>query len=149
MNKLTKSLFIGAISFGILAASVNAQAESKYQEQKVVYHVNYDENKRHNGMLGNIQNHINGVGADRLTVNVVMHGSGIELLRKAKTDPQVQAKIDNLKSQGVEFKVCANTMRGHGLTVDDLYDAKADDIVPAGVAEVAYLQQQGFVYLRP
>lgn len=149
MNKLMNSILISAVSFGFISASINAQAESSYQEQKVVYHVNYDDNKRHKGMLGNIQNHINGVGAERLKVNVVMHGSGIELLRQAKTDPQAQARIDNLKVQGVEFKICANTLRGRKIELNELYDAKQQDIVPAGVAEIASLQQQGFVYLRP
>lgn len=149
MNKLIKSLLISALGFGLLTSGVNAQAESSYQEQKVVYHVNYADSSRYKGMLGNIQNHINGVGADRLTINVVMHGSGIELLRQAKNDPLAQAKIDNLKIQGVDFKICANTLRGRNVKLEELYDAKQEDVVPAGVAEVAALQQQGFVYLRP
>jgi len=35
------------------------------------------------------------------------------------------------------------------VSVEQLFDASPADIVPAGVAEIAALQQQGFVYLRP
>jgi intracellular sulfur oxidation DsrE/DsrF family protein len=31
----------------------------------------------------------------------------------------------------------------------DLYNVEQSDIVPSGVAEVAKLQQEGFVYIKP
>lgn len=145
-NKLLTVLFL----FSTATFGTHALAEGKgYAEQKVVYHVNYHDNSRHNGMLGNIQNHINGVGEDKIQLKVVMHGSGLELLRHAQNDAQMQAKIDNLKMQGVEFKVCENTLKGRNISLDELYDANASDVVPAGVAEIASLQQQGYMYLRP
>lgn len=146
--KLLNTLLATILSFSsfLIASQVYA---NDYAEQKVVYHVNVNDAKRHNSVLGNIQNHINGVGAERIDVKVVMHGAGIELLRNAKKDPQVQAKVDNLKLQGVEFKVCANTLRKKNIKIEELYDAKTEDVVTAGVAEIAALQQKGYVYLRP
>jgi intracellular sulfur oxidation DsrE/DsrF family protein len=64
------------------------------------------------------------------------------------TDKQ-QATIANLKKQNVTFKVCANTLKGKKIDLDQLYDAESTDIVPSGVAEIAALQSQGFAYLRP
>jgi len=61
----------------------------------------------------------------------------------------MQATIANLKSQGVKFSVCANTLKGRKVSLDQLYDAEKADIVPSGVAEIAHLQSQGFAYMRP
>jgi intracellular sulfur oxidation DsrE/DsrF family protein len=60
------------------------------------------------------------------------------------------AKIDNLKSQGVKFNICANTVKGRKVDLNkDLHDASQADIVPSGVAEVAHLQAQGYSYVKP
>ncbi|AHF00854.1 hypothetical protein THIAE_02865 [Thiomicrospira aerophila AL3] len=147
MKNFVKALlvsFAGLLTLGNMPSYANS-----YDEQKVVYHVNYGDEQRYRGMLGNIQNHINGVGEDQITIHVVMHGAGIGLLNSAHTDELIQSRILNLKAQGVNFKICANTLQGNNIAVSELFDASEADIVPAGVAEIAALQQQGFVYLRP
>ena len=142
--------------------NATAQDDQRYGKQKVVYHVNYDDVKRQSSALGNIQNHINAVGAENMDVRVVMHGNGLSLVLKpdalsnvpkfkaANANEVMTQKIDKLKLQGVTFKVCANTVKGRNVNLDrDLYDADSADIVPSGVAEVAHLQAQGFSYMRP
>ena len=60
------------------------------------------------------------------------------------------AKITGLKDQGINFHVCANTLRGKKVSYeDDLYDVSKGDIVPSGVAELAKLQAQGYMYIKP
>lgn len=139
-----------------------AVAAPGYAKQKVVYHVNYDDPKKQAGALRNIQNHINAVGADKLDLKVVLHGNGLAMLvlpeakerlpkfRSANADEQMAARIDGLKQQGVGFQVCANTVKGRSVSIeDDLYDVESGDIVPSGVAELASLQQQGYTYIKP
>ena len=147
MKMLFKSLAVVLISS--LAFLGSKAIASSYEPQKVVYHVNYADDNRYRAMLGNIQNHINGVGLDKVEIQVVMHGPGIDLLQRAHTDEVIQSRIMNLKGQGVEFKICANTLVGRNVNVGQLFDASQADIVPSGVAEIAALQQRGFVYLRP
>lgn len=159
-NLLISSL-IGFISFFGVTQLAKADNHS-YGHQKVVYHINYDNAKKQSGTLRNIQNHINAVGADNLDIRVVLHGNGLSLLLKpealknvpkfksANATTTMKQKIDSLKMQGVHFNVCANTVKGRQVNINrDLYDAGKKDIVPSGVAELAHLQQQGFVYLRP
>ena len=146
---------------GLLAWTGTAIAETGYSKQKVVYHVNYDNPKQQNGALRNIQNHINAVGKENLDLRVVMHGNGVSLVllpealdkvrgfKHANADPQQQAAIDNLKIQGVKFNICANTLKGRKVSMDQLYDAQEADIVPSGVAELAHLQGQGYTYIKP
>ena len=132
----------------LLIAPTTALAE--YGEQKVVYHVNYNDLDRHMAAMGNIQNHINAVGAKKMDIRVVMHGPGLSLLRNAKEHGDLAGRIDELKLQSVGFNICNVTVtRGNISITEELYDASEGDIVPSGVAEIAHLQQQGFVYLRP
>lgn len=144
----------------LLAGSV--AADERYGKQKVVYHINYDDPKKQKGALRNVQNHINAVGKENLDLKIVLHGNGLAMLlepdaikdvpkfKHANADDQMQATIDNLKIQGVEIQVCNNTIRGRKVNVEEhLYDVETGDIVPSGVAEVARLQQEGYVYIKP
>lgn len=157
--------FITTIFAAVMAMAVSvtglAAADNGYGKQKVVYHINYDNPKAQAGAMRNIQNHINAVGAENLDLKVVLHGKGLTLLLhpelasnttfaggNAGTD--MRAKVDSLKVQGVNFHVCANTIRGKKVSYEkDLYDVKKPDIVPSGVAELAKLQAQGYTYIKP
>ena len=93
---------------------------------------------------------LNAVGAENMDLRVVMHGNGLTLLMRANEDPNFESGVANLKSQGIGFKVCANTLKGRKISYeDDLYDVDQEDIVPSGVAEVAHLQAEGYSYVKP
>ena len=125
-------------------------ASASYAKQKVVYHVNYFDVKRSIGAMRNAQNHINALGQGNHEIRFVLHGNGVELLRKvAQESPDAANRIDSLRSQGVNFNICANTLKGRKIALEDLHFAEQADIVPSGVAEIGKLQQEGFVYLRP
>ena len=163
-SQLIAALFmaLALVSGSALMSTQAAAEESGYGKQKVVYHINYDDPKLQAGALRNIQNHINAVGKDNIEIKVVLHGNGLALLlepdslekltkfKHANATPTMAAKIDGLKEQGVAFNVCANTVRGRKVDLQtDLYNVSESDIVPSVVAEVAKLQQEGYVYIKP
>ena len=144
----------------VLGVASIAGAADRYTKQKVVYHINYYGAKQQEGALRNIQNHINAVGAENLDLKVVMHGNGVSLvmepeylsetkMKEANATAEMQARIAGLKQQGVEFNICANTLKGRKVPMDALYDTTDADIVPSGVAELAHLQSQGYTYIKP
>jgi len=119
-------------------------------KQKVVYHINYNDEKQLNAALGNVKNHISAIGKDNIDVKVVMHGNGVDLLKTANTDLDMQQKVISLKKDGVAFEVCNNTLVNKKINYkNDLFDVSEKDIVPSGVAELATLQQKGYVYIKP
>ena len=132
-----------------------------YGKQKAVYHINGDNPQQNRGALVNIQNHINAVGAENLDIRVVMHGNGLAVLmypdevegtkmKRGNANEEMQTRITGLKNQGVRFHVCANTLKGRKINLEeDLYDATQDDVVPSGVAELSNLQIQGYTYIKP
>lgn len=134
----------------LLVTGTPAQAQRGYDRQKVVYHLNADDNRTLTMVLFNIQNHISAVGRDKIDLVLVMHGNGVGLLQKAGTDLAMQARIHELKQLGMRQRVCQATLRNKQLDYSrDLFDVAPEDLVPSGVAELARLQQQGYVYVKP
>ena len=156
---MSTRLLSGVLAGLILVVTVG-QAALAGEQQKVVYHVNYYGAKAEAAALRNIQNHINAVGKENLDLKVVLHGNGLAMLlepdalettkmKEANADDDMQARVAGLKEQGVQFQVCANTLKGRKVEVDDLYDVSDADIVPSGVAQLAILQGQGYAYIKP
>ena len=115
---------------------------------KVVYHVVEGTDQAMRAM-GNIRNHL---AADpKAKIVVVTHGQGIDFLLDGTKDRNGQgfeSRIAGLANQGVEFRVCRNTLNQRN--IDEAKVVQEAKIVPSGVAEVARLQaKEGFVYLRP
>lgn len=115
---------------------------------KVVYHLadGIDQASR---ALANIRNHLKAEPNTRIVV--VALGDGIQFLLEDGKDRKgkpFDAAVGALASQGVEFRVCGNTLTAHNIPASSVVlEAK---VVPSGVAEIARLQaKEGFVYLRP
>ena len=125
---------------------------TNYEPQKVVYHVDYDAGWRgHNyyNLVSVLENHVKAVGADRLHLVVMLQGSGTDFLALAKAKPALAQKIDALKSRGVRFLICKNSLISRGIDpFTELYGVGKDDVVTAAVAELVALQQEGYVYLH-
>jgi intracellular sulfur oxidation DsrE/DsrF family protein len=162
MKQLKTQIMTAFLMSLCLLMSSTVSANERYGKQKVVYHINYDDPKTQNSALGNIQNHINAVGAENLEMKVVLHGNGLALLiepdalakldkfKYANANETMTAKIDNLKSQGVKFNVCENTVKGRKVNIEtDLYNVDKQDLVPSGVAELSRLQGMGYTYIKP
>ena len=101
------------------------------------------------------------MGAENLDIRVVMHGNGLAVLmypdevegtkmKRGNANEEMQTRITSLKNQGVRFHICANTLKGRNINLEEaLYDATQDDVVPSGVAELSNLQIQGYTYIKP
>lgn len=145
-----KKMVSVVLGIAALLASGLVAAGDYYGKQKVVYHLNNNDDATLKAAMGNIQNHINAVGKENIEVVLVMHGNGVDLLKKANSDPDMQSKVINLKEQGVKMAVCKNTLTGRKINYkNDLFDTTEQEIVPSGVAELARLQQMGYVYVKP
>jgi intracellular sulfur oxidation DsrE/DsrF family protein len=133
----------------VLAGTLTVIAGGYTKPQKVVYHINSNNLMIIGGALRNIQNHINAVGADKLTIVVVVHSGGHFMFRKGKTTRAILAKIKSLKMQGVKFGLCAITLQRKKLTLKDMIGIKKAELIGSGVAELGRLQMLGFAYIKP
>lgn len=131
----------------LMATSFQAQAAAD-DVIKTVYHMSEGIPQASRAMA-NIRNHL---AADPTAkIVVVTHGLGIDFLLQGATNQMDQpfaGAIADLANQGVEFRVCNNTLTAR--KIDPNRVAMEARIVPSGVAEVARIQaREGFVYLRP
>jgi intracellular sulfur oxidation DsrE/DsrF family protein len=99
-------------------------------------------------VLHNIANELDAEPNTKIVL--VAHGKGIDFLLKGAKDPKGNAftpEIETLGMRGVEFRVCNNTLKSRHIDKSQVVpDAK---IVPSGVAEIAKLEHEGYVYLKP
>ena len=122
-----------------------------YTFQKVVYQNDggWPDNKAYfQRFLHHLAAHIAATDG-KVEIRVVDFAAGVQLFVMARDDADLAKSIDSLRSQGVRFLICSNTLHAMKLTPADLYGVKDDDLVPSGVAEIARLQGLGFVYIHP
>jgi len=125
-------------------AAIPALAADKLN---VVYHVS--EAEKVPFVLGNIQNHIDGVGGpDNVHIVLVVHGPAINAFNDIEATEKVRNTLAKLKSEGVELDMCGNTLKGFKLTLDELLPGFVE-VPEGGVTKIAELQSQGYVYIRP
>jgi intracellular sulfur oxidation DsrE/DsrF family protein len=146
LTPLLTALLLATAPMTQASPMAEAAAPEAAAVEKVVYHVNDASVAR--VAMRNVENHIN--AAPDAKIVVVTHGKGIDfLLNDAKDDKgPFNAQVAGLKSRGVEFRVCRNTLKGRKLG-DDAVIMEAQ-VVPSGVAEIGKLQsKEGYVYLKP
>lgn len=115
---------------------------------RAVYHFTNGIDEAQRG-IGNIRNHLAADPTARIVV--VANGAGIDFMLDAAKDRNgnpFDATIQDLRSRGVDFRLCNNTLVSR--KIDRSKVIPDVSIVASGVAEAARLQaKEGFVYLRP
>jgi intracellular sulfur oxidation DsrE/DsrF family protein len=140
-------ILAGSLLAMTLNTSLSLQAFAADQV-KVVYHL-VDGIEQASRAMSNIRNHLRAEPDTKIVV--VANNDGIRFLlagAKERNGKPFDAAVTALAAQGVEFRVCKNTLAAHDVPVSQLLpEAK---LVQSGVVEVARLQaKEGFVYLRP
>ena len=132
----------------VSATKVDAAGSASTAPVKAVYHLTNGLDEAQRGM-GNIRNHLAADPSAKIVV--VTNGNGIEFLldgAKDRNGNPFDATVQDLKSRGVDFRVCNNTLVTR--KIDKSKVIPEATIVPSGVAEAANLQARaGYVYLRP
>jgi intracellular sulfur oxidation DsrE/DsrF family protein len=162
IHEFRKLRLLGAFGLAVASALLAVPAladtppapavpEGYYTFQHVVYQNDGGMPDNH-AYFGRLLHHIGAhlsVTGGKVEIRVVNFAAGVTLFQMAKTDEDLRKQIDDLRAKGVRFMICRNTLNGMGLKPEDLYQVRADDVVPSGVAEIARLQGLGFVYIHP
>ena len=143
-------LWSAVTAFGAVFAAARANAATEAPaggKLKVVYHLS--DLDKVNFVIGNIQNHLDGVGGpDQVTIALVVHGQALRAFHSASASPDLSKRVDQFSKAGLELAVCGNTMKSQNVTLKDLLPG----FIAAergGVVRIAELQSQGYLYLRP
>lgn len=130
-----------------LAADDAARAEHPFAEHRLVLQLSDDDPKKQGLVISVANNLLKFYGPDRIAIEVVTFGPGIDLLR---SDSPNRTFVDSLVSQGVRFDVCMNTVdtiaRNTGTAPRLNPNARS---VEAGVAQILMLTEKGYTLVRP
>lgn len=109
---------------------------------KIVMQLTSADTAVHRSIIKQIHNALS--AAPKSKIEVVCHNQGISFLMASKT---LQAeKIRELKTQGVVFAACENTMRDRKIKREELLPEAIT--VPAGVIEIVKKQRKNWAYLK-
>ena len=141
-NGIKNLLLAGVFFFG--GNQIKAQslpiAKSKHN---IVMQLTSDDAKVHKGLVKQLNNLKDGWGGD-LSVEVVLHGPGIDFLRDSIS--KMAADVSKLKLRGVVFAVCENSLRER--KVDKSEIIQGSEFVRMGIGEIVMKQEEGWSYIK-
>jgi len=124
------------------ARAADAAASTPVREQ-AIFAVSDADPAKWNLTLGNIANALDGIGADKADIELVVYGPGIAMLKK---DSAVADRVAAALGHGVRIAACQNSMRAFKLEAADLVPGVG--AVPSGVVELIRREHAGYAYLR-
>jgi intracellular sulfur oxidation DsrE/DsrF family protein len=119
------------------------------KKHKIVYQLNEPGADKATFVLGNIQNHVTGVGWQNIeAVELVVFGPALRTFVTGAIDPAVKAALERLQTQGVALGVCGNTMKRLNITLQQLPEG-SKYLPQGGVVRLMELQEEGYAVIRP
>jgi intracellular sulfur oxidation DsrE/DsrF family protein len=139
---------VSALGAAFAASRAGAATEaSPPGKLKVVYHLS--DLDKVNFVIGNIQNHLDGVGgAENVTIALVIHGQALRAFHAASANRDLARHVGRFAKAGLELAACGNTMKSQNVSLKDLLPGFLI-AEKGGVVRLAELQSQGYLYLRP
>ena len=127
-----------------LAAAPAALAAGEKSMTHAVIQVSDNDPAKWNLALNNAQNMQQALGKDKVTIEIVAYGPGLNML---KADSKVAARLNAALDSNVELAACATTMKKMKVSKADLVGGAT--VVPGGVIEIMKRQSEGWSYIRP
>jgi intracellular sulfur oxidation DsrE/DsrF family protein len=142
---------IAALMLAATPAAVHAQPaplpDKPFAEHRLAIQLSDNDPKKEGLVISIANNLLKAYDPDKIAIEVVTFGPGIDLLRPENPNRQ---RVESLIAQGVKFDVCLNT-------VDSIEreTGKRPAIIPlaipvqVGVGQILSLTENGFTLLRP
>ena len=137
----------------VLLAQVRADGahlKENPRKHRIVYQLDEAGLDKAKFVLGNIRNHVSGVGGWQHieALELVVHGPALKLFVQSSIDPALKQTLEMLQEQGMTFGACGNTMKNFSITTEQLPHGSL--VLPqGGVVRLMELQEHGYIYLRP
>lgn len=140
-------VLFGWAAIGPTLAQTDQPADKPFAEHHIALQLSDKEPKKESEVLNIANNLLKAYDPDKIAIEVVTFGPGIDLLRVENTN---RARVDSLVAQGVRFNVCGNTLdtieRETGKR--PAINPKAIE-VKVGVAYLLTLAEKGYTIIRP
>jgi hypothetical protein len=121
--------------------------DKPFAEHKIVLQLSDNDVRKQNLVISVANNLLKFYDPDKVAIEVVAFGPGIELLR---TESPARKQVESLVSQGVRFDVCLNTV-----DTIERETGRRPEIIPGatpvqvGVGQILFLTENGYTLVRP
>lgn len=140
---LAAALLVGLAPAVAYSQSKPAQAQQA-ERQNIVLQVSDADPAKWNLALNNAENVQQALGKDKVTVEIVAYGPGIDML---KAESKVADRLNGAMDRNVALIACAASMKKAKVSEADL--AGGVNVVPGGVIHIMQRQREGWAYVRP
>ena len=140
------ALFVWAAAPLAFAQQVPLQ-DKPFAEHKIVLQLSDSDPKKQALVLSVANNLLRAYDPDKIAVEVVAFGPGIDLLLSGS---ERRKQVESLIAQGVRFDICLNTV-----DTIERETGKRPEFIPAatpvqvGVGQILFLAENGYVVVRP
>ena len=121
--------------------------DKPFAEHKIVLQLSDNDVRKQNLVISVANNLLKFYDPDKVAIEVVAFGPGIELLR---TESPARKQVESLIAQGVRFDVCLNTV-----DTIERETGRRPEIIPGatpvqvGVGQILFLSENGYTLVRP
>jgi intracellular sulfur oxidation DsrE/DsrF family protein len=121
--------------------------DKPFAEHKIVLQLSDNDVRKQNLVISVANNLLKFYDPDKVAIEVVAFGPGIELLRSESAS---RKQVESLIAQGVRFDVCLNTV-----DTIERETGRRPEIIPAatpvqvGVGQILFLTENGYTLVRP
>ena len=118
-----------------------------FAEHKIVLQLSDNDVRKQNLVISVANNLLKFYDPDKVAIEVVAFGPGIDLLRSENAS---RKQVESLIAQGVRFDVCLNTV-----DTIERETGRRPEIIPGatpvqvGVGQILYLAENGYTLVRP
>ena len=131
-----------------LAAAQPAPLPDKpFAEHRLALQLSDNDPKKEGLIISIANNLLKAYDPDKIAIEVVTFGPGIDLLRPENPD---RKRVESLVAQGVRFDICLNTVdtleRETGKRPEFITAATP---VQVGVAQILFLTENGYTLVKP
>lgn len=146
-----RSLVGAVILSAALSSAASAQQvplqDKPFAEHKIVLQLSDTDPRKQALVISVANNLLRFYDPDKVAIEVVAFGPGIDLLRSESTS---RKQVESLIAQGVRFDVCLNTV-----DTIERETGRRPDIMPGatpvqiGVGQILFLAENGYTLVRP
>jgi hypothetical protein len=136
-----------AVTVPLVRAQHVPLQDKPFAEHKIVLQLSDNDPRKQALVISVANNLLKFYDPDKVAVEVVAFGPGIDLLRSEGTS---RKQVESLIAQGVRFDVCLNTV-----DTIERETGKRPDIMPnatpvqVGVGQILFLTENGYTLVRP
>ncbi len=143
MSKMLKTMKLMIVAVVLLSGNALAAGAA----HKVVIQVSTDDPRTQKIALNNAANLQKHYGIDNVDIEIVAYGPGLKMLTKNSGSAD---RVEGLALSDITFSACGNTMAKVAKKSGKMpILLEGVQQVPAGVARIMELQEQGYAYVRP